>query len=133
MESNRVLFVDKDKALFQDMAKRCVDDSMSFGHVSKSSEALRIIQGENIGLLVLDVGSCLMPIEEIIPIIRGINKDLPVIVTCKTNNPALERQIRAQNIFYYHIKGFGVSDLELAVKSALEKHNNKSSQIKEGE
>lgn len=132
MESNRVLFVDKNDKLFLDIKNRCVDDSITFEHVVKSSEGLRILQGENIGLLVLDVSSCLMPIEEILPIIRGIKKDLPVIVTCESNNPNLEKQIRAQNIFYYHIKGFGISDLELAVKSALEKRDYRRSQIKEG-
>ena len=125
MESTVILFLDQDPAAFQGLDSRIEDDRTVFMRVDKSSEALRMVQNEPIALVVLDAESCSLPIEEIVPIIRGINRDIPIIVTCEHNTPDLEAQVRAQNIFYYHIKSFGISDLELAVRNALEKQRGK--------
>jgi DNA-binding NtrC family response regulator len=132
-ETQQILFVDRDTELYLQLGDCLADQSLAITHIEKSTEALRFLQGEHVGLVVLNVGSCSMPVSEIVPIIRGIDKDLPIIVTCDRNTPDLERQIRAQNIFYYHIKSFGISDLELAVKNALAKRRVKRVRIKEGE
>jgi len=121
MEESKILFVDDDPTFYRELAKQLSSGQISFIHLTKSSEALRILQSENIGLLILNIKPSSIPIDEIIPIIHGINKNLPIIVTCDNNTPELEKQIRGQNIFYYHIKSFGISDLELAVKNALGK------------
>lgn len=125
MDASVILFVDQDPATYQDLDNRIDDEAKVFLRVSKSSEALRLLQTEQVGLIVLDAESCSLPIEDIVPIIRGMNKNLPIIVTCAHNSPDLEKQVRQQNIFYYHIKSFGISDLELAVRNALEKQRSK--------
>ena len=121
MEESKILFVDTNPSLCLELGKRLANEQLSFIHLHKSSEALRVLQSENVGLLILNIKSSSLPIDEIIPIIRGINKHMPIIITCDSNTPELEKQIRGQKIFYYHIKSFGISDLELAVKNALVK------------
>lgn len=125
MDTKVTLFIDQDSGTYQHLGSRIEDESTVFMRVSSSAEALKMLQNEPVALVVLDAETCSMPIQDIVPIIRGINKDLPIIVTCLHNSPDLEKQVRQQNIFYYHIKSFGISDLELAVRNALEKHRAK--------
>ena len=89
------------------------------------SECISTIQNKDIGVLVLDVEAPEMKWYEAIPIIKGVNPSLPIIVTSSQNTPELEAQIRRQKVFYYHVKSFGVEELELAVRNALERSGNK--------
>ena len=75
-------------------------------------------QNNRIDALVLD--SCLLEEEwGFIAVIKGMEHELPVIVCAEENTPALESRIRQQGIFYYHIKSFGVEDLEMAIANAV--------------
>lgn len=132
MEMQSILYVDQDPTSYHELVDRLDVDSVNLIQATKSSEALRILQNQNICLLILDAETCSMPLPEILPIIHGINKHLPIIVVCGNNTPDLEKQIRTQKVFYYHLKNFGISDLELAVKNALDKRGSKRQQDEEG-
>ncbi|MEJ2025813.1 MAG: hypothetical protein P8Y00_12545 [Deltaproteobacteria bacterium] len=45
--------------------------------------------------------------------------NLPVIVCAETNTAEMEIRIRQKRIFYYHIKSFGIEDLEMALANAI--------------
>ena len=89
------------------------------------SECISTIQNKDIVVLVLDVEAPEMKWYEAIPIIKSINPSLPIIITSSQNTPELEAQIRRQKVFYYHVKSFGIEELELAVRNALERSGNK--------
>lgn len=81
-------------------------------------ETLLTLQSERIDVLVLDAAL----LEEdcgFISVIRGIERDLPIIVCAETNTPEMESRIRQQRIFYYHIKSFGTQDLMMAISNAV--------------
>ena len=81
-------------------------------------ETLLTLQDQRVDALVLDAAL----LEEdcgFISVIKGIEKDLPIIVCAESNTPELESKIRKQKIFYYHIKSFGIEDLEMAVSNAV--------------
>jgi DNA-binding NtrC family response regulator len=81
-------------------------------------ETLLTLQEQRFDALVID--SVLL--EEdcgFISVIKGIEKDLPIIICADSNTPELESKIRQQKIFYYHIKSFGTEDLEMAVSNAI--------------
>lgn len=85
---------------------------------SSLKETLLTLQEQRIDALVIDS----MLLEEdcgFISVIKGIEKDLPVIICADSNTPELESKIRQQKIFYYHIKSFGSEDLEMAVLNAI--------------
>ena len=68
--------------------------------------------------LILD-SSLLVEDCGFISVIKGIEKDLPVIVCSEKNTPELESEIRQQGIFYYHLRSFGLQDLEMAISNAV--------------
>ena len=81
-------------------------------------ETLLTLQSEPVDVLVLDAAL----LEEdcgFISVIRGIEKELPIIVCAETNTPEMESKIRQQRIFYYHIKSFGTQDLVMAISNAV--------------
>ena len=81
-------------------------------------ETLLTLQTQRVDALLLDAAL----LEEdcgFISVIRGIDKDLPIIICAETNTPELESKIRQQKIFYYHIKSFGMQDLEMAISNAV--------------
>lgn len=91
-----------------------------YGHVKSESlkETLLTLQEQRVDALVLDAAL----LEEdcgFISVIKGIEKDLPIIICAESNTPELESRIRKQKIFYYHIKSFGIEDLETALSNAV--------------
>jgi DNA-binding NtrC family response regulator len=93
--------------------------------VADSIQAVLIaLQCEKITTLVMD--TCMLPRKsseemgfEAISIIKGLHKDLPIIVTTDENNAEQESRIRQKGIFYYHVKSFGVDELMLAISNAM--------------
>jgi len=88
------------------------------------SECISHVQQKDIRALVLDVEAPEMKWYEAISIIKGINPSLPIIITSSQNTPELEAKIRRQKVFYYHVKSFGVEELKLAVRNAMERYEN---------
>jgi len=81
-------------------------------------ETLLTLQGQRVDVLVLHA----VLLEEdcgFISVIKGMERDLPVIVCAETNTAELESSIRKQRIFYYHIQSFGIEDLEMAISNAV--------------
>ena len=76
------------------------------------------LQDQRVDALVLDA-ALLKEDCGFISVIKGIEKDLPIIICAESNTPELESKIRKQKIFYYHIKSFGIEDLEMAVSNAV--------------
>ena len=86
--------------------------------VKTLKETLLTLQSQRVDVLVLDAAL----LDEdcgFISVIRGMEKDLPIIICAETNTPEMESKIRQQRIFYYHLKPFGIQDLEMAISNAV--------------
>ncbi len=86
-------------------------------HVRSLKETLLTLQSRHADVLVLNA-SLLEEDCEFISVIKNMERELPIIVCAEANTPELESRIRQQRIFYYHIKSFGVQDLEMAISNA---------------
>jgi DNA-binding NtrC family response regulator len=81
-------------------------------------DVLLTLQENRIDSLVLDAAL----LEEdcgFISVIKGMERNLPIIVCAEKNTPELESEIRKYQIFYYHIKSFGIEDLVMAIANAV--------------
>jgi DNA-binding NtrC family response regulator len=119
MENEKIiLFADPEGAISGDLRSFLRDRGCRLVVTKTLRETLLVLQHQRVEALVLD--SSLLEEEcEFISVIKGIEKDLPIIICAESNTPELESKIRKQNIFYYHIKSFGIEDLEMALSSAL--------------
>ncbi len=119
MENEKIiLFADPEGAASGDLRSFLRDRGCRLVVTKTLKETLLVLQHQRVEALVLD--SSLLEEEcEFISVIKGIEKDLPIIICAESNTPELESKIRKQKIFYYHIKSFGIEDLEMALSSAL--------------
>jgi len=82
-------------------------------------DILMTLQSEKINVLVLDVCLAKGMGYDAISIIKGLTRNLPIIVTTEENNPEQESSIRQKGIFYYHVNSFGMEELMLAISNAV--------------
>ena len=87
--------------------------------VDNIKDVLMTLQNEKVNVLVMDVSLPESLGYDAISIIKGLYRNLPVIVTADENNPEQESRIRQKGIFYYHVKSFGMDELMLAISNAL--------------
>jgi DNA-binding NtrC family response regulator len=87
--------------------------------VDNIKDVFMTLQNEQICVLVMDASLTRAMGYEAISIIKGLCRNLPIIVTTEENNPEQESCIRQKGIFYYHVKSFGMDELILAISNAM--------------
>ena len=113
-----ILFSEPSETISKELSTYLAERDYSIITVRTLGETLLTLQNNRIDALILDAGL----LEEewgFIAVIKGMEHELPVIVCAEENTPILESRIRQQGIFYYHIKSFGVEDLEMAIANAV--------------
>ncbi|MDB9822343.1 hypothetical protein OAC89_01420 [Deltaproteobacteria bacterium] len=113
-----VLFAEPEEATSGELHPYLSELGYKLIMVKSLKETLLTLQDERVDALVLDA-SLLEEDCGFISVIKGIEKDLPIIICAESNTPELESKIRKQKIFYYHIKSFGIEDLEMALSNAV--------------
>jgi len=121
-KEKRVLIVEPDQNMAEKLYQIFRKERFVVSLTERVSEAIRKIQEEHFSVLILDVGVKDMVWSEAIPIVRGLDAHLPIIMTSAHNTPELEASILKHRAFYYHVKSFGTEDLILAVRNAIDKH-----------
>jgi DNA-binding NtrC family response regulator len=96
------------------------DNGIEIKRTPSLKGTLLTIQEQSIDVLILDA-ELLEEDCDFISIIKGMGENLPIIVCAETNTPEFESRIRQKGIFFYHLKSFGIQDLELAIGNALAK------------
>ena len=117
-EDKIILFAEPIEANSQELYRSLEKQGYKTITAKTLKETLLTLQSQRVDTLVLDAAL----LEEdcgFISVIKGIEKDLPIIICSSSNTPELETKIRQQRIFYYHIRSFGTQDLEMAISNAV--------------
>jgi DNA-binding response OmpR family regulator len=69
--------------------------------------------------LILGVGQRSLANLDVIPLIRAVRSDLPVIVIAEEDSLELERRVRQKGIFYYLVHPIEPSEVEAVLADAL--------------
>lgn len=85
------------------------------------AEAVEQVQTVNFHCIIIDVDLPEMKGHEAVPLMKTINNDPPIIITTDKNTLELETKVREQDVYYYHVRTFGLNELKLAVHSVFEK------------
>ncbi|RLC27396.1 MAG: hypothetical protein DRH56_02785 [Deltaproteobacteria bacterium] len=113
-----ILIAEPEKALSTGLRPFLEDNDFHQIHVTTLKDTLLTIQSQRIHVLLLDA-ALLHEDCGFISIIKGMEEDLPIIICAETNTPEFESKVRKERIFFYHIKSFGLQDLEMAVSNAV--------------
>ena len=119
MTTRNVLLIDGDPGAREELAGALREAGFEVSAFGRLSEACARLGTHRFGCAIVDVvledGDGLEAVEKLRQAVPGI----PVIVTAAENTRDLEARVRAQNVFYYHVKGFGREELIEAVRGAL--------------
>lgn len=113
-----ILFADPKDPLPGELSAYLADKGYQVASVRSLKETLLTLQTRHADVLVLNASLLEEEGYELISVIKNMERNLPIIVCAEANTPELESRIRQQRIFYYHIKSFGVQDLEMAISNA---------------
>lgn len=80
-------------------------------------EALYIMRDRHFDCVIMDVNLPDMGGAQAIQVLRELHPHTKIIATTSNNSKMLELTIRAQDVFYYHIKSFGMEELKQAVNA----------------
>jgi|WetSurMetagenome_2_1015567.scaffolds.fasta_scaffold517370_2 two-component system, NtrC family, phosphoglycerate transport system response regulator PgtA len=116
-----ILIADPESEFLSHWAAVLSEEGYRVFTTDKGSQAIQIIQEEKVDLLVMEADFPEIKAYEAIPIIKGVDPHLPIIITASHNTPELEARIRRRPIFYYHVKSFGPEELRLAIRNAMER------------
>jgi DNA-binding NtrC family response regulator len=113
-----ILIAEPAEALSQNLEAFSKDKGFALLKTGNLKETLLTLQERRVDVLVLH--ALLLDKDcGFISVIKGMERDLPVIICADTNTAELESSIRKQGIFYYHIQSFGTEDLEMAISNAV--------------
>jgi DNA-binding NtrC family response regulator len=113
-----ILIAEPEEGLSKNLEAFSKDKRFTLLKTGNLKETLLTLQGQRVDVLVLH--AVLLEKDcEFISVIKGMERDLPVIICAEANTAELESRIRKQGIFYYHIQSFGIEDLEMAISNAV--------------
>ena len=92
-----------------------------------SSEMIKKLHNKSdVGVIVMDVNMPGVRAYEVIPIVKKINRRIPIIVMSSDNSIDLARKVRQAGIFFYAMKPLNIEEMKLAVKDAFKKVNHET-------
>jgi DNA-binding NtrC family response regulator len=118
-KGRKILMVEPNAKLAERMSLLLRKEKFITKAVNRLSEAIRHIQQEHVSVLILDVEVKDMAWDDAVPIIKGLDPSLPIIITAAHNTPELEANVLRKKVFYYHVKSFGTDELILAIRNAI--------------
>ncbi len=113
-----IIIADPTGNLLSELHPFLADAGIQTIHLKNLKETLINLQDRHADVLLID--SYLL--EEdcgFISVIKGISENVRIIVCAESNTPQFEINARQKRIFYYHIKSFGTTDLEMAISNAI--------------
>jgi len=123
----KILIIDPDPRERRELAARLEDELYTIDTGKNLSEAIKKITEGNYHCLLMEVDLPEMKGYEAVSIVKSLDPKLRIIMMTKKNSKKLEAKVRAQDIFFYFIKSFGLEELKLAIKNAFipdERRNN---------
>jgi len=117
----QILIIDPNHDERMVMASFLRNENYAVDTGSSLTDAIKMLSGNSVSCLILDVDLPEMKGYEAVSILKNINPALKIIMTTKTNTRELEAKVREQDIFFYFIKSFSKDELKLAIHNAFNK------------
>lgn len=118
MERRKILVVD-DEAGVRASLKMIFKDNYTVLEASSGAEALKILQNTRPDVILLDLIMSNISGIDVLKQIKGISKQIPVIVVTAIRNTDMMEEAIGLDAFSYLIKPFVVTELEQSVQRAL--------------
>ena len=113
--ANRILIVDPKADFAQELAtllsRKGYDVEMCKGLI----DAIQRIKNVKFNCVLMNTKLPEIMGPEAVPVLKAIDPGLKIIMMADENTMEIEKEVRKQDVFYYYIKSFDRTELELAV------------------
>ncbi len=119
VKTNTILIVDPNTDAVKEYASLLTDGGYDVDTCKRFVEAVEKIEQARFNCVIMDVELEDVKGYNAVDIIKTIDPQIEVILTARENTKELETKVRAQDIFYYHIKSFKDEELLMAVNNVF--------------
>ncbi len=119
LAKSQCLFISKPQNMDKTILKLLDNHQIQYELASDHVRAVQLAYESDYQVAVIDLDNAACPIEQTIRVLRERNPNIRVLVCTDQNSRELEMKIRKEHIYYYHVKSFGVGELNTALQSAL--------------
>ena len=123
-QNKRILIIDQDIKTQKEYINLFSQDDYEVEFCTEITKAIEMIKNVKFDCIIMDVMLKKLKGYEAVPIIKAIDPKVKIIMTSNENSIELEKKVRAQDVFYYHIKSFQGEELKLAVNYLFQKSAN---------
>lgn len=121
--TKRILIIDNDPKFQEELSATLTQQGYEVEISNRFANAIEQMKNVHFDCVIMNVDLSEIKGYEAVPIIKTIDPKIRVIMTADKNTKELEAKVREQDIFYYHIKSFGLEELKLSIHDALKKQN----------
>jgi DNA-binding NtrC family response regulator len=118
---SRVMIVDPDSEYASRVSNALSDGDCDVETVEGIKQAVRRLREADFGCVIVNVSLPEIRGYDAVAVLKALLPDTQVIVVATHNTPELEARVRKEDVFFYHLKCFDISELLMAVKDALRK------------
>jgi len=119
----RVLILDSDKSVVGKLTEALAADGCQVDSVEQPSRVIEKVKNRQVDALILAVESRGVKGYDLIPVVKSIDRLVPIIVTSADASIETASRVREQGIFFYAIKPLDMKEMKLAVRNALRAGN----------
>jgi DNA-binding NtrC family response regulator len=117
----RILIVDPDNEATNKLLSLFINQGYDVEISEGLSKAAERFNDVKFDCVIIDVDLPEIEGFKAAPILKAIDPQVQIIMTSVGNTMDLEKKVRQQDIFYYHIKSFDLEELQEAVRDVFEK------------
>jgi len=115
----RILIMDSDQETVEKLSRFLRNEGYWVKRAEQTNRFFEKIKNEQIDVIILAVEAWGVKGFDLIPIIKKINRFVPIIVTSADDSMDVAIRVREQGVFFYAIKPLDMNEIRLAVKNAL--------------
>jgi len=115
----RIIVMDSDVKTAKQLVSVLCKEGYRAENIEQTSRLFEKIRSNLIDVLILDVDAWYKRGYELIPIVKSMDRLLPIIVTSADDSIEVAAKVREQGIFFYTMKPLDMQEIKIALKNAL--------------
>ncbi|UCG91202.1 MAG: response regulator [candidate division WOR-3 bacterium] len=117
----RIVIMDNDEKTLKQLIKSLSKEGYKTETLAQTSKVFEKIKNEQIDILILAVDAWGTKGYELIPMIKKMNRFLPIIATSADDSIEMATRVREEGVFFYALKPLDMKEIKLALKNAFKK------------
>lgn len=121
--SGQTAVVDSDTDAAERLVTCLTNEDFTVDRICSINDLLTRLYTQQYDALILGIEAHGMKCYELLPLIREIDDQLPVIVTSSDDSLEVAARVREQGVFYYVLKPVDIAEIKMVLRNALQRRS----------